>query len=127
MDTEKRLQGYLSSLPGGKESTCQSGDAGSISGLGRSPEGGHGNPLQCSCLGNSMDRGAWRATVHGVAKSGMQLALKPFLEFWLLKKGKKKDFTKYFLKELAQFFFPVNSLLLREAPQISHLQLQITT
>ena len=44
-------------------------DAGSISGLGRSPGGGHGNPLQYSCLENSMDRGTWRAIAHGVAKS----------------------------------------------------------
>ena len=43
-------------------------DAGSIPGLGRSPGGGHGNPLQYSCLKNPMDRGAWRATVHGVTK-----------------------------------------------------------
>ena len=40
---------------------------GSVPGLGRSP--GHGSPLQCSCLANSMDRGAWRATVHGVTES----------------------------------------------------------
>ena len=44
-------------------------DAGLISGLGRCPEGGHGNPLQDSCLENHMDRGAWWAAVHGVAKS----------------------------------------------------------
>ena len=44
-------------------------NAGSIPGLGRSPRGGHGNPLQYSCLENPMDRGAWRATIHGVAKS----------------------------------------------------------
>ena len=44
-------------------------DAGSLPGLGRSPGGGHGNPLQYSCLENSMDRGARRATVHGVAES----------------------------------------------------------
>ena len=43
-------------------------DAGSIPGLGRSPGGGHGNPLQYSCLENPMDRGAWRTTVHKVAK-----------------------------------------------------------
>ena len=43
-------------------------DEGSIPGLGRSPGGGHGHPLQYSCLKNSMDRGAWWATVHGVAK-----------------------------------------------------------
>ena len=44
-------------------------DMGSIPGLGGSPGGGHGYPLQCSCLENPMDRGAWRATVHRVAKS----------------------------------------------------------
>ena len=44
-------------------------EAGSIPGSGRSPGGGHGNPLQDSCLENPLDRGAWRATVHGVAKS----------------------------------------------------------
>ena len=44
-------------------------DVGLIPGLGRSSGGGHGNPLQYSCLENSMDRGAWRATVHGVAKN----------------------------------------------------------
>ena len=43
-------------------------DVGSFSGLGRSPGGGHGNPLQCSCLDNPMDRGAWGVTVHEVAK-----------------------------------------------------------
>ena len=52
----------------GKESACNSGDTGSIPGLGRSPGEGNGNPLQHSCLENSMDRGAWRATVHGVAE-----------------------------------------------------------
>ena len=46
---------------------------GSISGLGRSSEGGHGNPLQYSCLENPMNRGAWPATVHEVAKSQMGL------------------------------------------------------
>ena len=45
----------------------------SISGLGRSPGGGHGNPLQYSCLENPMDRGAWWATAHGVAKSQTRL------------------------------------------------------
>ena len=44
-------------------------DAGSVPGLGRSPGGGHGNPLQYSCLENPMDKGAWQATVHRVAKS----------------------------------------------------------
>ena len=44
------------------------GDTGSISGSGRSPGEGNGNPFQYPCLGNPMDRGAWPATVHGVAK-----------------------------------------------------------
>ena len=44
-------------------------DVGSTPGMGRSFGGGHGNPLQYSCLENPMDRGAWQATVHGVAKS----------------------------------------------------------
>ena len=48
-------------------------DAGSIPGSGRSPGEGHGNPLQYSCLENPMDRGASRATVHGVAKSQTRL------------------------------------------------------
>ena len=49
-------------------------DMGSIPASGKSPEGGHGNPLQFSCLKNSMDRGAWQATVHGVAKSRKQMS-----------------------------------------------------
>ena len=53
----------------GKESACNAGDPGSIPGLGRSPGEGYGNPLQYSCLENSMDRGFWWSTVHGVAKS----------------------------------------------------------
>ena len=59
-------------LPGcleGKESARSAGDPGSISGSERSPGGGHGNPLEYSCLENPTDRGAWRATVHRVAKS----------------------------------------------------------
>ena len=50
-------------------SARNAGELGSIPGLGRSPGEGNGNPLQYSCLENSMDRGAWWATVHGVAKS----------------------------------------------------------
>ena len=52
-----------------KESACNAGDLGSIPGSGRSPGEGNGNPLQNSCLENSMDRGAQRTTVHGVTKS----------------------------------------------------------
>ena len=53
----------------GKESVCDAGDLGSTPGLGGSPGEGNDNPLQCSCLENSTERGAWRAMVHGVAKS----------------------------------------------------------
>ena len=49
-------------------------DVGLIPGSGRSPGGGNGSPLLNSCLENSMDRGAWRATVHGVAESWTQLS-----------------------------------------------------
>ena len=64
-------------FPGGsdnKESSSNAGDLCSITGLGRCPGEENGNPLQHSCLENSMDRGAWRATVHGVAKSQTQLS-----------------------------------------------------
>ena len=63
---------YCMGFPGGsdgKESACNAGDPASTSGLGRSPGEGNGNTLQFSCLENSMDRGGWQATVHGVAKS----------------------------------------------------------
>ena len=59
-------------FPGGAEvktSACSVGDLGSIPGLGRSPGGGNGNPLQYSCLENPLDRGAWQAAIHGVTKS----------------------------------------------------------
>ena len=57
----------------GKESAYNAGDPGLIPGSGRSPGEGNGNPLQDSCLENSMNRGAWQATLHGVAKSQIQL------------------------------------------------------
>ena len=68
---------YNPGLPGGsdpKESAYNRGDQGSIPGLGRSSGEGNGNSLQCSCLENPMDRGAWRVAVHGVAKSRTQLS-----------------------------------------------------
>ena len=52
----------------GKESACGAGDLGSSPWSGRSPEEGNGNPLQYSCLGNPMDREAWRVTIHGCHK-----------------------------------------------------------
>ena len=58
----------------GKESACNAGDVGLIPESGRSPGGGHSYPLQHSCLENSMDRGAWQATVLGVAELDMTKA-----------------------------------------------------
>ena len=58
----------------GKASACNMEDLGSIPGSGRSPGEGNGNPLQYSCLENPMDREAWQATVHGVAKSQTRLS-----------------------------------------------------
>ena len=57
-----------------KASAYNAGDPGSVPVLGRSPGEGNGNPLQYSCLENPMDRGAWRATVHGVANSWTRLS-----------------------------------------------------
>ena len=58
----------------GTESACSMGDPGLIRGSGIPPGEGNGYPLQYSCLKNPMDRGAWRATVHGVAKSWTRLS-----------------------------------------------------
>ena len=74
-DSEESICVYthlLRAFSGGsvsKESACSAGDPGSISGLETSPGGGNGNPLLYSCLERPVDRGAWRATVHGVAES----------------------------------------------------------
>ena len=61
-----------------KESACNAGHLGSIPGLGRSPEGGNGNPFQYSCLKNPKDRGAWEATVHWITKSRTHWATNTF-------------------------------------------------
>ena len=75
------IQGF----PGGsnsKESTCYAGDLGSIPGLGRSPREVNHYPLQYSGLGNSMDRGTWQATVHGLTKSWTQLSIQHLVYLW---------------------------------------------
>ena len=64
-----RRKGGLSHWLSGKESACSAGAMDLIPGWGRSPGGGHGNPLRYSCLETPKDRGAWWAAVHGVAKS----------------------------------------------------------
>ena len=69
-------KGHVQCSSVGKESACNIEDLGSIPELGRSPGEGNGNPLQCSCLENPMDRGAWQATVHGVAKVRQDLVTK---------------------------------------------------
>ena len=71
-----------------KASAYNVGDLGLIPGLGRSPREGNGSPLQYCCLENSMDRGAWQAAVHGVAKSRTRLS----------------DFTFTFLQNLSKLF-----------------------
>ena len=71
------IDSLLLGFPGGSEvkaSACNSGDLGSIPGLGKSLGEGNGNPLQYSCLKNSMDRGAWQTIVHGVEKTRTQLS-----------------------------------------------------
>ena len=78
--TDKNWLYSTGGFPGiqvGKESACSAGDLGSIPGSGRSPGEGNGNPLQYSCLENPMDRGAWRATDHGVARVRRDLATTP--------------------------------------------------
>ena len=72
----------VKNLPAMQETTCSSGALGSIVELGRSPGEGNGNPLQYSCLENSMDRRAWRATVQGVARVRRNLGTKPY-PLWL--------------------------------------------
>ena len=72
--------------PGGsdsKESVCNAGDLGSIPASGRSPGEGNGNPLQCSCLENPRDRGAWWAAVYGVAQSRTRLKRLSSSKYWL--------------------------------------------
>ena len=64
--------GFQLGFPGGSDGRASArsvGDPGLIPGLGRSPGEGNGNPLKYSCLENPMDRGAWQATIHGVAKT----------------------------------------------------------
>ena len=80
----------LKDLPGGsagKESTCNAGDPSSITGLGGSPGEGNSYPLQYSGLGNSMDRGAWQATVHGFTKSWTRLSHFNFHIIWINQKN----------------------------------------
>ena len=78
----------------GKESACNSGDPGSIPGLGRPLGEGNGNPLQYSCLENPTDRGAWQATVHEVARKDMIYAS------WKSHKEKRGRMVESLFKEI---------------------------
>ena len=83
----------------GKESACNAGDSGSICGSGRSPGDRNGNPLQYSCLENPMNRWAWWATVHGVAKS----------QTWLSSKHWQRHYGDLQLHFLCESLFPALS------------------
>ena len=79
LDNSFCFQGGIPGDSDGKASACNAGDLGLIPGSKRSPGEGNGNPLQYSCLENSMDRGAWWAIVHGAAKSGQDWVTSLFL------------------------------------------------
>ena len=92
-------------FPGGvvvKNLPDNQGDAGSICGLGRSHGVGNGNPLQYSCLENSMDRGAWTTIVHGVAKGQTWLSMR---EDGLLRLWRKQKILVEFYVEFYVFLF----------------------
>ena len=104
----------------GKESACNAGDLGLISGLGRSPGEGNGYPIQYSCLENPMDRGAWWVTVHGVTRVRHDLVtkatnldlrtLKPTGNWCLVRTNLGVDacysFSDSFLSPTGVFLFP---------------------
>ena len=95
-------------VPVSKESTCNAGDLDLIPGLGRSPGEGNGNPLQYSCLGNPMDRGAWQATVYVVTRDGHDLVTK--LPLYIYIYMYKLYLVSYFLAEVYIQFSSVQSL-----------------
>ena len=112
------LKVVLSGFPGssaGKESACNVGDMGSIPGLGRSPGEGNGNPLQCSCLENSMDRGAW---TMGSRRVGHDWATVTFhfhtLFVWIViglaKLFGQPNIIKYWLYSLSCTIYPYSLL-----------------
>ena len=83
----------LSGFPGGtevKNPPINAGDVASSPGLGRSSGEEQSNPFEYSCLGNPMDRGAWRAIVHGVAKSQARLSIHTQCQYCLVSKEKVK-------------------------------------
>ena len=102
----------------GKNLPAKAGEArdpGSIPGSGRSPGEGNGNPLQYSCLENSMDRGAWQATVHGVAELDTTKHMCMSLIHNIINSG--QDIFKrsnFFLRSISdQYFFPLKAQCLK--------------
>ena len=95
-----------------KNAPANTGDTGSIPGSDRLPGGGHGNPLQYSCLGNPVDRGAWWATAHGVTKS--QTRLSDFISLSIitlnvdgLNAPVKKDRVTEWIKKIRPICIPI--------------------
>ena len=101
----------------GKESICNAGDLGSIPESGRSPEEGNGNPLQYSCLENPMDKGAWRVTVHGVARVGHDLVAKPHFFLILLLSWLSPPILVPSQIHYASVHQPLDTIFLRNHPQ----------
>ena len=91
----------------GKNSPVNAEDVSLISGSGRSLEGGNGNPFQYSCLENPMDRGAWWATVHGMARVGYDLVSKPPPP---VKISRKAALRKLFSKSSSHYKFKISIL-----------------
>ena len=96
----------------GKDSICNAGDPGLIPGLGRSPGEGKGHPLQYSGLENPKDRRAWRATVHGAAKSWTRI--------WMTSNNKKDEMSSLVRWRWPGFSHPHDPLL--QASEISKLR-----
>ena len=92
-----------------KKSACNAGDTSSIPGLRRCPGEGNGNPLQYSCLENLMDRGAWRATVHGFAKSRTP---RKHIEHRALQKNKRKKQEKTHKSQMKTVLWHVSTIWL---------------
>ena len=83
MDQASLVAWSVKNLPAMQETYMQGRRPGSVPGWGRSPGKGNGNPLQYSCLENPMDRGAWWAIVHRVARMGHDLVTKPPIKQWI--------------------------------------------
>ena len=100
--------------------TGYTGDVGSVPGLGRSPGGENGNPHQYSCLKNPIDRGAWRAAVHGIAESDMaeQLSTRACMRAHTHTHMFFSNLS--FMCYLATFIGPTSSIIWDDTPPLSH-------